>query len=100
LWLISRQYPGLRLDGLRETKKKKKPIWNNFVNVLAAMKTEHHPNKIKNRKGLTSQELSLMQEVIHLLITATFLVLPKQFLDKIKFSVIFHTASYFVFIFP
>jgi hypothetical protein len=63
LWPISRQYPGLRLDGLRKTKKN--PIQNNLVNVLAGMKTGHHLNKIQNRKGLTSQELFLMQEVIH-----------------------------------
>jgi hypothetical protein len=80
-------------------KTKKTPIQNNLVNVLAAMKTWHHLNNTQNLKGLTSQELSLMQEVIHLLITATLSGLPKPFLDKIKLPVIYNTASYFVFTF-
>jgi hypothetical protein len=40
-------YPGIRLNGLRKTKENL--IQNNLADVLAGMKTGHHPNKIQNR---------------------------------------------------
>jgi hypothetical protein len=46
LWCIPRQYPGLRLDGLRKIKENL--IQNNLIDVLARIKAGHHMNKIQN----------------------------------------------------